>query len=94
MCQKVMSKIFQHEVGIIEILLMHRDLNNIQGFNKQSALFKDETENDTGELKGSNEKDNPPNNQDNKQYSILKRIKLDLNSQCKKSSKCQMRLKP
>ena len=51
MCQKVMSKIFQHEVGITEVLLMHRDLNNIQGFNKQSALFKDETENDTGELK-------------------------------------------
>ena len=90
MCQKVISKIFQHIVDSIEVLLMDRELNNIQGLNKESDLFKDETKNNTGELKGENEKDKPTNNKDNKKYSALKRNKLDLNSQHKKhqSDRC------
>ena len=49
--QEVMYKIFQHEVDSIEALIMHRELNNIKGLNKESSLFKDKTRNNTEKLK-------------------------------------------
>ena len=53
--QKVMHEMFQHEVDITEALTMHEELKNIQGLNEESALFKDETKNNTRELKVANE---------------------------------------
>ena len=56
-------------------------MNTIQGLNRESDTFKDETRNNIGELKEENEKDTPYYNQGNKKDSNVKRIKLDLNSQ-------------
>ena len=53
------DKTFQHQVDSADVILMHREVNNIQGLNRESDTFKDETRNIIGELKEANEKDTP-----------------------------------
>ena len=42
-CQRIIEQIFKHKVDSTYVLRMHRELNNIQGLNKESYQFKDES---------------------------------------------------
>ena len=64
----------------IDVWLMWRELNNIQGLSEELDLFQDKNRNNIGKLKETNEKFTPSNDQDDKKVFKVKRVALDFNS--------------
>ena len=72
---------FQHTLDSKYFLIIHRELNNIQGLSKESDLFQDEDSNNIGELEETNKKVARYNVHGKNKDPKVKRIALYIKSQ-------------